>query len=149
MITPFPVHTEALQRSWGLIEPAADEFAELFYARLFELDPSLRSLFHVEPAVQRQKLMDMLGFLVKHAGVPDELLPTLRALGSRHVAYGVTRARYAIAGEALIWTLDQGLGMASPETRAAWVAMWEHVSEAMSQPAAISLSNHGDERHAT
>ena len=46
----------------------AEEAAQLFYARLFELDSSLRTLFHADPAVQRRKLMDALAFVVTRSG---------------------------------------------------------------------------------
>src|SRR5687768_17468833 len=78
-----------VRHSWQLVAPMAEEAAQLFYARLFELDPSLRTLFHADPAVQRRKLMDALSFIVERADRPDELHPMLAALGARHVAYGV------------------------------------------------------------
>jgi hemoglobin-like flavoprotein len=125
-----------LRRSWELVMPVADEAAALFYARLFELDPALRALFHSQPAVQRQKLMDALSLVVTQADRPNELLPVLIALGERHVAYGVRPGHYATVGEALLWTLDQGLGLLrTPEARDAWVAMWEFVAAAMGGPA--------------
>jgi hemoglobin-like flavoprotein len=115
-----------LRRTWELVTPIADEVAELFYARLFELDPSLRSLFQGEPAVQRLKLMDMLGLLVTHADRPDELQAMLTALGERHAAYGVRPEHYDTVGEALLWTLDDGLGLLHTDTgRNAWVATWQ------------------------
>jgi hemoglobin-like flavoprotein len=128
----LPAQVAELRRSWQLVAPMAEEAAQLFYARLFELDPSLRVLFHAEPAVQRRKLMDALGFIVAQADRPDDLLPMLAALGERHVAYGVRPEHYATVGEALLWTLDQGLGaLRTTEARDAWVATYELVATAM------------------
>ena len=127
-----PAHVFALRHTWQLVAPMADEAAELFYARLFELDPSLRTLFHAEPGVQRRKLMDALSFIVERADRPDELQPMLAALGERHVGYGVRAEHYATVGEALLWMLDQGLGaLRTTESRDAWVAAYELVSTAM------------------
>jgi len=127
-----PTHVAELRRSWQLVAPMADEAAQLFYGRLFELDPSLRGLFHTEPAVQRRKLMDALSFVVTLADRPDHLLPMLAALGDRHVAYGVRPEHYATVGEALLWTLDQGLGaLRTAEARDAWVATYELVATTM------------------
>ena len=127
-----PAHVAELRRSWQLVAPLADEAAQLFYARLFELDPSLRVLFHTEPATQRRKLMDALTFVVTLADQPDDLLPRLAALGARHVGYGVRPEHYTIVGEALLWTLDQGLGaLRTAEARRAWVATYEFVATAM------------------
>ncbi len=128
----LPEQAAELRRSWQLVAPMADEAAELFYARLFELDPSLRALFHTDPAVRRRKLMDALTFIVTRVDRPDDLLPMLSALGERHVGYGVRAEHYATAGEALMWTLDQGLGaLRTTEAREAWVATYAFVATAM------------------
>jgi len=127
-----PAAVAELRRTWQLVAPMADEAAELFYARLFELDPSLRTLFHADPAVQRRKLMDALTLVVTHADRPNELLPMLAALGERHIRYGVRDEHYATVGEALLWTLDEGLGaLHAPEARDAWVATYAFVATAM------------------
>jgi hemoglobin-like flavoprotein len=121
-----------LRRTWELVVPMADEAAQLFYARLFELDPSLRLLFHTDPAVQRQKLLDALALVVTSADQPNEVLPMLSVLGERHAGYGVREEHYARAGEALLWTLDQGLGLLrTREAREAWVATYQFVATAM------------------
>lgn len=127
-----PAHVAELRRTWQLVAPMADEAAELFYGRLFELDPSLRALFHTDPAVRRRKLMDALTFIVTRVDQPDDLLPMLSALGERHVGYGVRAEHYATAGEALLWTLDQGLGaLRTTEARDAWAATYAFVATAM------------------
>jgi hemoglobin-like flavoprotein len=149
-VQSFPAtHLEALQRSWERIAPIADEAAQLFYSRLFELDPSLRSLFHTEQAVQRQKLMEALAFIVSCADQPDDLLPMLASLGKRHVNYGVRAEHYATAGEALLWTLDQGLGLLDTrEARDAWVAAYSVVATAMGGSSALlPQPDHEDADH--
>ena len=50
--------------SFRRVLPAADSAAQLFYARLFELDPSLRVLFTGDMAEQGRKLMKMIGMVV-------------------------------------------------------------------------------------
>jgi hemoglobin-like flavoprotein len=126
------IHVDELRRSWERVVPMADEAAQLFYARLFELNPSLRLLFHTDPAIQRQKLMDALALVVTCADRPNELLPMLSALGERHAGYGVHVEHYAIAREALLWTLDQGLGLLpTREAREAWVSTYTFVATAM------------------
>jgi len=50
----------------------------------------------------------------------DKLVPAVKALGARHSDYGVTAAHYKIAGEALLWALERGLGDDfTPEARSA------------------------------
>ena len=56
----------------------------------------------------------------------------LAALGQRHVGYGVRAEHYDTVGQALLWTLDQGLGaLRTTEARDAWVATYELVATAM------------------
>jgi hemoglobin-like flavoprotein len=48
------------------------------------------------------------------------------------VAYGVRPEHYATVGEALLWTLDEGLGaLRTAEARDAWVATYEFVATTM------------------
>ena len=52
------------------------------------------------------------GFAVGALGDTDKLVPAVRALGARHVGYGVRDEHYDTVGSALLWTLDKGLGAA-------------------------------------
>jgi hemoglobin-like flavoprotein len=117
---------------WRLVVPIADEVAQLFYERIFEIDPSLRVLFQTDPVVRRRKLMDALEFIVAHVDRPDDLVPMLAALGQRHVGYGVRPEHYAVAGEALLWTLDDGVGaLRTAAAREAWVTVYDLITAAM------------------
>ena len=122
-----------VQDSWSKVAPIADTAAQLFYGRLFELDPSLQPMFaHSDMTEQRKKLMQMLTVAVRGLSRLDEIVPAVQALGRRHVAYGVTDAHYDTVGAALIWTLDQGLGEAfTPELRQAWVTTYTILSDTM------------------
>jgi hemoglobin-like flavoprotein len=133
-----------IRRSWKLVIPIAETAADLFYKRLFELKPEYRSLFPENLAGQKSKLLRMLAFIVKALDFPEsawredvteaeDLLLVLLALGRRHDAlYRVPREAYGSVGEALLWTLDYGLGEAfSPPVRAAWTAVYKAVSTTM------------------
>ena len=127
-----PALVAELRRTWQLVAPMADEVAQLFYERLFEIDPSLRALFQTDPGVRRRKLMDALEFVVTRVDRPDELIPMLTALGQRHAGYGVRPEHYAVVGEALLWTLDEGVGaLRTPHARDAWVQTYELISATM------------------
>ena len=55
-----------------------------------------------------------------------------KALAVKHVAYGVTAAHYKPVGEALIWTLEQGLGPDfTPEVKDAWLSAYGALSGVM------------------
>ena len=121
-----------VQTSYAQIRPIADAAAALFYRRLFELDPTLRPLFKGDLEEQGGKLMDMIGLAVKALDRPDALLPALATLGRRHAGYGVNEHDYETVGEALIWTLDQGLGPSfTTEIREAWTALYRLVADTM------------------
>ena len=127
-----------VQHSWELVLPIADDAAQLFYRRLFELDPSLRSMFRqTNMTEQRRKLMQMITVAVRGLARLDELLPAVEALGMRHAGYGVTDAHYDTVGAALIWTLEQGLGGGfTPELRAAWITTYTVLAGVMKRGAA-------------
>lgn len=127
-----PQQVLLVQRSFPAIAPVAEQVGGLFYARLFELDPDLRHLFSGEMAPQSRKLIEMLAAAVHLLDQPDRLLPVLRQLGARHVAYGVREADYATVGAALIWTLRQAVGETfTGDLEAAWVALYDLVARTM------------------
>ncbi len=43
-----PQEVQLVQKIFEQVVPIKEVAAELFYGRLFELDPSLRSLFHAD-----------------------------------------------------------------------------------------------------
>jgi hemoglobin-like flavoprotein len=130
-----------VQTSFATIAPIADDAAVLFYQRLFELDPSLRSMFPSDMTGQRQKLMHMLTAAVKGLDHLDHLVPVLEDLGRRHATYGVLEAHYETVGAALLWTLQMGLGAAfTPEVKAAWTTVYGLVASTMQSAAREALA---------
>jgi len=116
-----PQEIKILQDSFTLVEPIADTAASLFYARLFELDPELRPLFKSDLKAQGEKLMSTIKLVVVGLDNPEKVIPAVQNLGRRHVDYGVQPQHYATVGEALLWTLEKGLGDAyTPEVDNAW-----------------------------
>ena len=60
--------------------------------------------------------------MVKSLDCIETILGDLRALARRHERYGVREEHYASVGAALLWTLEQGLGLDfTPDVREAWV----------------------------
>src|SRR6185436_7813513 len=98
--------------------------ADLFYKRLFELRPEYAALFTSDLKEQKRKLVQMLAFIVRSLDWPDsawkdtvsaeeDLVYVVLALGRRHRdLYRIPDDSYAVVGEALLWTLDYGLGTA-------------------------------------
>jgi hemoglobin-like flavoprotein len=121
-----------VQDSFRQVAPIAETAAQLFYARLFELDPDLELLFKGNLSEQGRKLMQMLGVAVNSLDRMDQLLPVVRSLGARHVSYGVRDKDYDTVGQALLWTLRKGLGEAfTPDVEAAWSNVYTALASAM------------------
>lgn len=121
-----------VQLSWRKVLPIKDEFADLFYFKLFELDPSLRLLFSDELEQQGAKLVQMISAAVRGLDRMDALLPVVRELGSRHVVYGVNDEHYGTAGTALLWALEQVLHADfTPEVKSAWIKTYGVLSQSM------------------
>lgn len=105
-----PIEAMILQTSFDRLEGASEPFADLFFARLFQLEPALRDLFPNDLYRVKRALMTMLAFLVGTPDRPDEWQTEVESLGRRHFGYGVEAKHYQIFGQALFWTLEKGLG---------------------------------------
>ncbi len=128
---------ELVKTTHAQVEPIAETAAALFYQRLFELDPSLRGLFHGDMKEQGKKLMASIKLVVMGLEKPETILPAVRSLGQRHKSYGVHDTHYATVGAALLWTLGQGLGdLFTAEVEAAWTAAYTLLATVMQDAAA-------------
>jgi len=126
-----------VQDTWAKILPIADTVAELFYSRLFSIDPTLRLLFNGDIKAQGRKLMAMIGAVVKGLAKLDYIVPAVHDLGRRHNGYGVKPAHYRTVATAFLWTLKQGLGDAyTPEVKDAWVAAYNVLARTMQDASA-------------
>ena len=127
-----PAQVLAVQQSFALVKPIAQEAGMLFYDRLFAIDPKLRALFKGDLAVQSRKLMLMIATAVAGLDRLDSIVPAVEALGRRHGGYGVTPGDYDTVAAALLWTLEKGLGAAfTPEVRTAWIAAYTLLADTM------------------
>ena len=126
-------HITLVQDSFAKVVPIKDTAAELFYARLFEIAPEVKPLFaDSDMAEQGSKLMGTLAVVVNGLRDLPALLPVASDLARRHVDYGVAADHYAPVGQALIDTLEKGLGDAcDAPTREAWATAYGTLSGAM------------------
>ena len=131
---------DLVQGTFASIATIADDAAILFYQRLFELDPSLRSMFRGDKAEQRKKLMQMITAAVKGLDRLDQLVPVVQNLGRRHAGYGVQDSHYDTVGAALLWTLEAGLGRQfTPEVKEAWATVYGLLATTMKDAARDAL----------
>jgi hemoglobin-like flavoprotein len=121
-----------VQATFAQVAPIAAVAAELFYGRLFEIDPSLKPMFRGDMKEQGRKLMQMLAFSVHGLDRLQDILPAVEEMGRRHAGYGVQDEHYDTVGSALLWTLEKGLGDAfTPEVKSAWITVYTTLAGAM------------------
>lgn len=131
-----------IKTTFAKIAPIAEQAAAIFYARLFELDPSLRALFHSDMGEQGKKLMQMIGLAVAGLDRIETLVPAVRQMGLRHAGYGVRDEHYETVGDALLWTLAKGLGAQfTLEARIAWGKTYWLLAETMKAGARDGVAN--------
>ena len=121
-----------IRETFPAIREVSGPLVQLFYGRLFQIAPAVRPMFRNDIGIQARKFSEMLETLVEGLDDFDQQLPLLRAMGLRHVAYGVRPAHYETVASAFLWTLGHMLYPGfSPEIKGAWAALIEEVSSAM------------------
>jgi nitric oxide dioxygenase len=131
-----PEQVKLVQESFSKVAPISEQAAVLFYDRLFEVAPSVRSMFPDDLTEQRKKLMATLAVVVNGLTNLEAVLPAASALAKRHVSYGAKPEHYPVVGGALLWTLEKGLGEGwTPDLAAAWTAAYGTLSGYMIQEA--------------
>jgi hemoglobin-like flavoprotein len=124
-----PDQVKLVQQSFAKVAPISETAAVLFYDRLFEIAPSVKSMFPADMTEQRKKLMMMLAAVVNGLGNLESILPAASALATRHVSYGAKPEHYPVVGAALLWTLEKGLGDGwTREVADAWTAAYGTLS---------------------
>jgi hemoglobin-like flavoprotein len=118
---------------WSVSQKTVD----LFYERLFEIAPELRPMFSDDMSHQKQKFVSTLAVVVGSLHHVDIVFPMVDTLARHHVAYGVQPAHYAPVGQALLWSLERGLGRHwTPEVAASWARAYQAITNRMMASAA-------------
>jgi hemoglobin-like flavoprotein len=124
-----PDQVKLVQQSFAQVAPISDQAATLFYDRLFEVAPQVKSMFPADMTEQRKKLMATLAVVVGGLSDLPSILPAASALAKRHVAYGAKPEHYPVVGAALLWTLEKGLGAGwTPDLASAWTTAYGALS---------------------
>ncbi len=127
-----PAQVNLIKQSFEKVLPIKKIAADLFYDRLFELDPPLRKLFPEDMTEQKMRLMTALSFVIAGLDRLEEITPALASLGRSHAGYGAEKKDYITVGAALLWTLEQGLGSDwNEELKAAWAAAYGAIADTM------------------
>ena len=128
---------DILEQSFDLVAPDGDRLMDEFYARLFAAAPGVRPLFPDDMQRQKTMLLGALVLLRKSLRNLDAIVPKLRELGARHVAYGAQPEHYPVVGTVLIASMAAVAGDEwKPEHESAWGAAFEIVAATMIEGAA-------------
>ncbi|HEX6025551.1 MAG TPA: globin domain-containing protein [Solirubrobacter sp.] len=129
---------DALETSFDLVAPRGDELMGIFYTRLFETAPAVKPLFAgTDMQRQRQMLLSALVLLRNSLRNLDAVIPTLRKLGARHVAYGAEPGHYVVVGSVLIGAMAEVAGESwEPRYAEAWNEAFGVVAAVMLEGAA-------------
>ena len=137
-----PRQIRLVQSTWPRMLAAEDAAAQLFYGRLFEMDPSLKSMFLGDMREQGRKLMQVMDSAVNGLSQMEHIVAAVRELGLRHVGYGVKDHHYDTAGAALLWALDRSLGAEfTPDVNDAWASAYGLLASTMKEAAALQAGD--------
>jgi hemoglobin-like flavoprotein len=131
-----PTQIQLVQSTWAKVVPIKDAAAEIFYGKLFEMDPALRPLFKGDLKAQGAKLMSMINTAVNGLTRLDQIVPAVESLGKRHVGYGVKDQHYDTVAGALLYTLEKGLGPAfTQDVKQSWTEAYMLLAGVMKKAA--------------
>eukprot|EP00245_Coleochaete_scutata_P007304 TRINITY_DN22499_c0_g1_i1.p1 TRINITY_DN22499_c0_g1~~TRINITY_DN22499_c0_g1_i1.p1 ORF type:complete len:161 (-),score=51.28 TRINITY_DN22499_c0_g1_i1:245-727(-) len=130
--------------SWDVMKNNMEIHGVQLFKNIFEIAPEAKGLFSFikddgSPVEDNPTLRKHATNVFKTAGETmikfgekgemDALQPTLEALGARHFNYGVQPEHFAVVGQALLKTLEDGFGdKLTPELRAAWAQAYGEVA---------------------
>ena len=134
----------ALFKEQTLVSDPVGFWGLQFYDTLFEMEPSVRSLFK-NKFQQGKMLTEMVdAALVLLPGTFDEMLgeerlkidskliSVLQALAERHVQYQTKAEHYGPVGIAIVTTFEKTLGdQFDDNTKAAWIELWSLICSVM------------------
>ncbi|MFD2936112.1 globin domain-containing protein [Spirosoma flavum] len=128
---------QLVKQTWKLlreIDPAV--LGDVFYSRLFIQYPTLRPMFKGSMEIQYQKFVDMLSIIVARLDRPDTVAQEIGMLARSHAGYGVQPSHYEDVKEALLWTLERGLGLDwNVAVQQAWIACYDAITQLMLEQA--------------
>lgn len=126
-----------IKNSWYYLANHTENAGEYFYEVLFEMAPSVRSLFKPDIHGQAKKLVVMLSYVVSKLHSLEEIEDQIKGLAQRHAHYGARPEHYQVVGQALLAMLEHKLAEQWNEpTKEAWIEAYTILSGAMIEASA-------------
>lgn len=121
-----------VQHSFTKVAPSAISASSIFYQKLFETSPHLQDLFESDLKKQGDMLIKVLGMAVNSLYDLPSIATDLRALGARHVNYGVKEEYYDDLEKALFHMLKEMLeDEFDEELKEAWHEVYKMITGIM------------------
>jgi hemoglobin-like flavoprotein len=121
-----------IQNSFRQLRSITDHAGAIFFARLFEIEPASRSLFHGDIAEQGNRMIQTVGYFVIGLDQLDVTLKALRQSGLRQSDFRFNDSLFQSIGDTLLWTLSRCLGTNfTMEVRSAWAKAYWLLAETM------------------
>jgi hemoglobin-like flavoprotein len=129
------LNIKLIQETFELVKPRAEEFANRFYANLFQDYPAAQSLFDGSKMdKQKRLLVASLVQVVHNLENPEFLGEYLGKMGERHHAYGTTEEHFEWVGLSLLKTLQEMFGDAwTREVNHQWAMAFDVIAALMNE----------------
>ena len=125
-----------VQTTFRSVQTMGATAAELFYRRLFSIEPTVTPMFTRDLEHQGREFLQVMAVAVGGLGNTSVLVPIIQQLGVRHVNYGVRAEHYDRVREALLWMLEMILQDAfTPQVRSAWATAYAMLAGIMKEAA--------------
>jgi hemoglobin-like flavoprotein len=122
-----------IRESFVRLEPALDLVGELFYLKLYRLDPSFRDRFGSDPETLGRKFMAGVRLTIVSLKHEDCLTPIIKLLGLRQRQLGMKVRDYRMMSKAWMWTLERSLEKSlTRQTKDAWTVLLGQITRVLS-----------------
>lgn len=133
-----------IRESFLKVAPALDLVGQLFFLKLFRLDPAFRARFGNDPETQGRKFMAAVKLGIIALNHDDGLAPIIKLLGVRQRQAGMKVRDYRTMAKAMIWTLERSLEKKfTAKTKDAWSVLLTQVTRILSGSDAALLRSVG------
>ncbi|MHA2099340.1 MAG: globin domain-containing protein [Candidatus Kariarchaeaceae archaeon] len=120
-----------IKSSWAKIQDDKKKVRNLFYEKIFEIEPEAKPLFR-ESFLTYDALPDSFLFMFKHFEHLDDVIPEIKRLGLKHKTYGVKKKHYSVGQTALLWTFKQLLKAEfTDEMMISWAKLFDYMTHYM------------------
>jgi hemoglobin-like flavoprotein len=138
---------ELVQRSFRKLAPIEKTFGELFFTRLFALDPDFETILRKEVGAPSPEdwqthgsnllgVIDVIGTMVSNLQHIDKLAPAVATVGRVHFGNALALADFDLVGQALLWTLARGLeDDFTDEAKLAWLDAYSLLAASLAHSA--------------